>query len=218
VRALDHGDDVYFANYVNIGKDASAYDIEGRIRIAEHACLDASRAIHRYGGDMVDQIVRGNLIFASTLVYRRDRYPDLEFRDDFVYAGEDYLFFLDLATRGASFVFSMQVGARLGEGVNIYAGSGCGTDTHFARLYYEMKYRQACLALYPLDGAQRRYVAIKMNELRVAAARDLLHRMRHGKRLDWRRLRELLVLDKAYPVRLPGLLLRALWRSPTNVS
>ena len=91
---------------------------------------------------MFNQILTGNIIGTPTVVYRFARFPQLRFRSEFVYAGEDYLFWLELSRLTQCIVFSSQVKSFAAKGVNVFAGSGWGTEHSLNRLHHEMKYKE----------------------------------------------------------------------------
>ena len=103
------------------------------------------------------------------------------FREEFVHAGEDYLFWMECSRHTGLFAFSTDIECMYGKGVNLYSGSGWGTDTYLNRILHETCYRKAIGRLFELNGEQRRFIAWKLRELREAFARALAHRLRHRK-------------------------------------
>ena len=69
---------------------------------------------------MFDQIIRGNPIGTSTVVYDFARHAAQRFKVEFTNAGEDYLFWMQLVRSGARIAFSSRSQAQYGKGVNIY--------------------------------------------------------------------------------------------------
>ncbi len=192
--ALDAGFDVYFADHYQAGQTVGSFARAGRIRPAEHAAIGGDPTLHAYAGDMFDQIVRGNVIGTSTVVYAFDRHRDQRFDEAFFSAGEDYLFWIAFARSGARFAFSSDVEAHYGFGVNVYAGSGWGTPGYAGRLQNEMRYRKRLLDL-GLSADQRRYVRERIDALRAEFAGDLVHRVMHRQPLPIDLLRRQLRLD-----------------------
>ncbi len=174
---LSKGFDVYFADLLQLGANVAAFRRAGRITPAEHPVIDGLPGLHAYAGDMFDQVLTGNVIGTPTVVYDRQRFPDLRFRPEYQNAGEDYLFWIDLARAGARFAFSETCDVTCGAGVNVFAGAGWGTPTHFLRLHNEMKYRKAILDQFPVSAAQRHHLRAIVADLRRAMARDLVHRV-----------------------------------------
>lgn len=182
VAALELGFDFYFADLYQLDQTVGAFARAGRIRPSDHPSLPTPYdALHAYKGDMFDQILRGNVVGTPTVVYRWDRFSAVRFRVEFTTAGEDYLFWMSLATQGARVAFSSQIETTCGKGVNVFAGSGWGTDGHLLRVHQEIRFRQAVRQNFTLDATQRKHISRDLQRLRLAFVRDVLHRLRHRK-------------------------------------
>ncbi|MDO9165340.1 MAG: glycosyltransferase family 2 protein [Rhodoferax sp.] len=204
VAALDRGYDLYFADHYQLGQTTSAFSRAGRIEIGQHPSLPSSPAgLHAYQGDMLDQIIRGNLIGTSTVVYSFERFAQQRFRIEFTNAGEDYLFWMELVQNGAKIAFSSQCEARYGKGVNVYAGAGWGSEQHLLRLHNELKYRKTTNSLFKLNASQQSHIQSCIRDLRLAFARDLLHRLSHRQPLPWTLLKQHFELDPRTFLELP---------------
>lgn len=179
--ALREGHDVYFADHTQLGQSIGAFSRGGRIRPAEHPTIAVNGQLHTYQGDMLNQIVCGNVIGTSTVVYDRRRFPDLRFRSEFRNAGEDYLFWMDLARGRARFAFSEQIEARYGRGVNVYSSAIWGTEEHLLRLINELRYRKRSLQAYELSPEAVRTARAVRQALRITIVRDLLYRLKRAK-------------------------------------
>jgi succinoglycan biosynthesis protein ExoW len=195
LQALDSGYDFYFADHFQLNQDVSAFQRGGRIVPSAHPQIGADVHLRAYAGDMQDQIMTGNIIGTSTVVYRYARFPALRFREEFVYAGEDYLFWLELAGLTARIAMSDLNECRYGAGVNIFAGSGWGTDKSLIRLHHEIKYRKALPRLFKLSGPQRALQRHLLWGLRRSFVADLLHRLRHRKAIGPALLRKQWAVD-----------------------
>jgi len=193
-RALDAGHDVYFADHLQTGQDIGGFARAGRIRVADHPSIGGDPSLHVFEGDMFEQIITGNVIGTSTVVYDFDRFRAQRFDEAFYSAGEDYLFWIALARSGARFCFSSLIEARYGYGVNVYAGSGWGTDGYLGRIHNEMRYRKRLLD-FDLNATQRRLVDEKIRILRLEFADDVVHRLTHRKPLAMDVIRDQLKLD-----------------------
>jgi succinoglycan biosynthesis protein ExoW len=194
VAALEPGYDFYFADHYQLGQTIGAFDRAGRMRIADHSLLPTVQAgLYAFRGDLFDQVLRGNVIGTSTVMYRWADFADVRFHVEFTKAGEDYLFWMTLARRGARAAFSAQVEATYGKGVNVYSGSGWGTDGHLLLLHQEICFRHAISQLFEVSDEQANHLQSELRRLRKAFARELLHRLRHRKqlplRLLWRHFR-----------------------------
>lgn len=193
--ALSSGYDFYFTDLYHLGQTVSAFQRAKRIVLAEHPLLRGSAFLHEYRGDMFDQILRGNVIGTPSVVYNFSRFATLRFHTEFTHAGEDYLMWMEFSRRGARFAFSSKCEVRCGEGVNVYTGSGWGTDAHPVRIQNEIRYRQMTGSVFTVTAEQRRFLSGKIAELRVAFVRDMLHRLAHRKRIPTRLLLAQLKLD-----------------------
>jgi succinoglycan biosynthesis protein ExoW len=180
VTALEQGD-FYFADHYQLGQTVSAFKRAGRIDPERHFPIAGN--LRRYDGDMFDQILCGNIIGTSTVVYRFSKFPTLRFREEFVNAGEDYIFWLEMAKLTERIVFSAECECTYGEGVNIFAGSGWGTEQSLTRLHYEIKFKRALPRLFHLTAAQGNAARDAVAVLRRSFVADVLHRIAHRKPL-----------------------------------
>lgn len=204
-HALAAGHGFYFANLLHLGQTVSAFDRTGRLKDPRHRPVDGMPGLHSYDGDMFDQIMRGNMIGTSTVVFDAIAFPGIRFREEYYSAGEDYLCWMDFATAGARFAFSTEVEAVYGRGVNIYSGAKWGTVEHMERVHNEFRYRHATARLHAVTPEQRAYLAQARAELRTEFGGDLLHVLKGGRLPPWRLLGRQASLDPASlfePVRL----------------
>lgn len=193
--ALERGFDFYFADHYQLGRDVSAFKRAEQVDFAAHPIIFGRDYLHIYDGDMVNQIITGNLIGTSTVVFSYQKFSFLRFRKEFQNAGEDYLFWLDVAAQKATFAFSSRCDARYGAGVNVYSGAGWGTDAHLLRVHDEMKYRKLTRKLFPMSSAQKQLLSAKIEDLRGEFVGDILHRLAHLERISLRLLMKHVILD-----------------------
>ena len=184
VAAMGQGYDFYFADHFQLNQTVSAFNRAKRIQVEQHPRIADVEHLRAYDGNMFDQILMGNIIGTSTVVYRYAKFPALRFREEYVYAGEDYLFWLELATQTKKIAFSSQCECTYGEGVNIFAGSGWGTEKSLIRLHYEIKFKKALPILFKLNDAQLSANRSAVKTLRRSFVADLLHRLAHRKTID----------------------------------
>jgi succinoglycan biosynthesis protein ExoW len=137
------------------------------------------------------------------VVYSFRQFPLQRFKVEFTNAGEDYLFWMELVRGDARIAFSTQIAAQYGRGVNVYAGSGWGSEQHLLRLHNELKYRITTTRLFALTADQRAHIKTCARELRHSFARDLLHRLAHRKPLPWKVLKQHFRLEPWGILRLP---------------
>ena len=195
IMALEQGYDFYFADHFQLNQTVSAFNRAKRITVAQHPQIAATAHLHAYAGDMFDQILIGNIIGTSTVVYRYELFPKLRFRVEFVYAGEDYLFWLELATLTKKIAFSSLCECTYGEGVNIFSGSGWGTEKSLVRIHHEMKFKRAVSRIFPLTPPQLASTQAAVRTLRRSFVADVLHRLAHRRAFQQGLLREQFRVD-----------------------
>jgi succinoglycan biosynthesis protein ExoW len=184
MAAMADGFDFYFADHYQLNQTVSAFTRASRIKVSEHPLIAGSEHVHAYRGDMFDQILMGNIIGTSTVMYRYASFAALRFREEFVYAGEDYLFWLELSTKTKKIAFSSLVECTYGKGVNIFAGSGWGTEKSLIRCHHEIKYKKALPRLFQLNEAQLAANRKSVKLLRRSFVADMLHRIAHRIPMD----------------------------------
>jgi succinoglycan biosynthesis protein ExoW len=176
--ALSKGFDFYFANHLQLQQTVGAFERAGRLQLQDHTPVGGKDDLYAYQGDMFDQIMRGNVIGTSTVVFDRQRFPGIRFREELSRAGEDYLCWMDFARHGAKFAFSSRCEATYGSGVNVYSGAQWGTAEHLDRVFNEFRYRKMTTQLHPTTAEQREFLRQKMSMLREEFGLDLLHMAR----------------------------------------
>lgn len=197
LQGFQAGHDFYFSDHYQLEQSVSAFRRAGRIDPARHPRIAGTASLHRYEGDMFNQVLTGNVIGTSTAVLSRESLGDLRFESSLVSAGEDYLFWMACARHGASFCFSTDVEVSYGAGVNVYSGAIWGTNAHLARVYNEMKYRKILKRDSRLDAKQKRFVDVKIKELRRDFVMSFLHRIAHERSVDMPILKAQARLDPA---------------------
>jgi succinoglycan biosynthesis protein ExoW len=189
IAALQLGYNFYFANFYQLGQVVGAFERANRIQVNQHQKLQAKLVdIYAYRGNLFDQVLRGNVIGTSTVVYCWLTFSKIRFQVNFQSAGEDYLFWMALAIQSAKTTFSTKIETTYGKGVNIYAGAGWGTASHLQRIHDEIKFRHAICYQFNIDKIQRRHVQSDLQNLRLAFVRDLLHRIKNHEALPMRLL------------------------------
>ena len=62
---------------------------------------------------MVDQIITGNIIGTSTVVYNYKKFRDLRYLQNFKHTGPEYIFWISLAAGSEKIAFSIDSGVPL---------------------------------------------------------------------------------------------------------
>ncbi|TVT51361.1 MAG: glycosyltransferase family 2 protein [Sedimenticola thiotaurini] len=197
IAALEYGYDFYFSDFFfSDYKDQTAFKRANKITPKDHKLLDSSNNIYEYVGNMHDQIIaKGNVIGTSNVVYRYNKFPALRFREEF-YNGQDYLFWLDISDQTDRIVFSNNIECDCGKGINIYAGTGWGTEGSLRRLKNEIMVWTSVERFFDLNQYQKQANKKRLTKLREAIVRDILHRLRHKKPIQNKVLKEIITYDK----------------------
>lgn len=203
VWALDQGYDLYFSDFYQLNQTVTAFNRAKRIDVTKHKRIHPSEPIHEYCGDMVNQVIMGNVIGTSTLVYNYRPFRDVRYLEDYKHTGPEYLFWIDLASRSRKIAFSSVPECRYGGGVNIFSESGWGTDKFLSVRHDEVKWRKHLIDTFPLSSEQQAAMKKKIQDSREAFAKGSVHNLIHNRRVDGGLLMRHLELD-------PGTLLTLL--------
>lgn len=215
--ALEAGHDFYFADHFQLGQSVGAFARAGRLNLQDHPALALGVAgLHSYGGDMLDQVIRGNLIGTSTVVYRWAAFAKQRFRPEYTNAGEDYIFWMEIAHQGARIAFSTECEARYGRGVNIYSGTAWGSKQHLLRVHNEMRYRKFTAQRFPVTDAQRAHLQNAVRALRQEFVQDILHLLKHREIPPMRLVAQHLCMDPLTGIQLPFIAGRLLKERKSN--
>ena len=152
IEALSQGYDFYFSNFFQLDNTISVFEkaeSNKKFNVSDHKKI-SGRDLYSYCGDFAAQIICGNLIGTPTVVFRSSVGAGIRFKRSFYYAGEDYLFWLDFASKTEKIVFSTHCTCRCERGINIYSSNGWGTPFALERIRDELKYLKLTEKLYPL--------------------------------------------------------------------
>lgn len=178
IAALGREQDVYFSNYMDIDDSIDGFTRRGVTSLSDHPCIGGVDYLRLFPTKMFDQILNANLMQLSTTVYRLAVAPTVRFRTEYRRAGEDMLFFLDLASRTNRYCYSNQVEVTYGRGVNVYRSAVAGDPAAFDRIRDEVRFRRAVLNGFTLDAAQRVTARRSLARVRKDFAAEVLHRLR----------------------------------------
>lgn len=191
--ALGSGYDFYFSDFYQVDQSVTAFHRAKRIRMEEHRRIHPQEPIHEYQGDMVNQVICGNVLGTPTVVYNFKKFSAIRYPEDFRHAGEDYIFWIRLASATNRIAFSSEPECRCGRGVNIYAQSGWGTDKYLRIVHDDLKYRKYLSTMVKLTNSQKAFVRTKLNQLRCDFAKGFLHNLISNRSVDqallWRHFR-----------------------------
>jgi len=181
VWALENGYDFYFSDFYQLNQTVSAFRRAGRIILDNHQRIHPSKPIYAFASSMFDQIIIGNVLGTSTIVYDRRKFGDLRYLEDFRHTGAEYILWLNMAARSNRVAFSSEPECRYGGGVNIFAEAAWGTDKYLTVRQDEMKYRKYVLAHMKLSSNQRAHLRKTIHEARVNFCLGLIHNLIHNR-------------------------------------
>lgn len=185
VATLASGPTAYFANLFHLGDNTNEYEKARRVNPAEHPMVGSDPTLRSYQGDMVHQIATANIIFMPSLVIDVAALGAARFPQGHRHGGGDYLYWMELIRHGARFAFSTEPEVRCGKGINMWYGSGWGTDGLALRLLDESRFRRRVLRQYATADATRRALRGRIAELQAGMLQDIVHRMRRRKPVNW---------------------------------
>lgn len=185
VLALDLGYDLYFADTIRHDWDSAGFSRIKEFNLNSHLEISAQPPLYEFSTDMVTQILAGNILGTSVTVYRYSKFSGLRFRSELRTAGEDVLFWIQLASRTKRIVFSTLCEAHYGKGVNICYGARWGSREFLSVVHCDIRYLLILLALSDLEltAPQTQLIKKKLGGLRRTLTEVLLHEVRSSKKL-----------------------------------
>lgn len=180
LKGLSGGYDAYFADWWSFNfPEQTNFERIRALDPATHIRVPDNTNIFELGVTPIEHILRdgGGVIQTSTIVYRYQRFKHLRFREEF-YNGQDFFFWMDLGELGARFVFCTDTDCENGEGINIYQGSGWGTERSLQRIRNELFVWTSANRFYQLTPSQKTANRKTIRNLQRSAVRDIIYRMR----------------------------------------
>ncbi|MEO7493611.1 MAG: glycosyltransferase family 2 protein [Massilia sp.] len=185
LKALGAGYSAYFANLFHLGDDTNEYDKARRVNPADHPMVLDDPTLRAYQGDMIHQISTANIIFMPSLVISVKALGKARFPKAHRHGGGDYLYWMDLIEHGARFVFSTVPEVRCGKGINMWYGSGWGTEGAALRLLDEARFRRRVLNQYAKADETKWRLRVRLAELQAGMLQDMVYRLRRRKPVNW---------------------------------
>ena len=196
MEALHAGCDFFFADHWDYSGETTRFGRSrerGTFRPHDHPLIRIDSPLHWFSGDFVDQLIREYVIGAPTVVVRRSFLDQHRFPTRFRKAGEDHLLWLKIAASGAKVAFSERVECRMGKGVNIYDGSGWGTEGALERIVDYCGLLATMRLEYAKTEAQKDLLSRRLAQSRREFVRVFVHDIVRGRlksaRYAWRQLR-----------------------------
>ncbi|GJL62691.1 MAG: hypothetical protein NPIRA04_13450 [Nitrospirales bacterium] len=173
----------------------------------DHPLIEGATHLYEFKADMFTQIIVGNILGQSTIVYRFKKMPDIRYPIEFTITGEEYLFWLDLAKASDKIAFSTKCECRYGEGMNVYSATMWGHERAIEKIYDDMRYRKKIFERYEVNDVQRNALNERITSLRQSFVREVLHRLTHRMPINKQEFINFIKMDpQAIPAFIPGTL------------
>ncbi|MDQ2639189.1 MAG: glycosyltransferase family 2 protein [Pseudomonadota bacterium] len=193
--AIGQGCDLYISNHFEPDSSVDSFTQSGVIHPEQHRPLELNRSVFFYQGDMVDQIIRQNIIETSTVVMKWSIHSASRFPGEFRYAFEDHVFWLRLASQSRLIGIGTKPEVQYGRGVSIWRSSSYDSKNAFSRILDELRFRKRALLPFLRSPAQLRSNSGKLRDLRREFVAAVLYRLRRRVPLDWKPILSIARLD-----------------------
>ena len=196
LNALQKGYDAYFSDWWSFNfPETTNFKRIKTLKPENHQKVEGIENVYLLGMTPIEHILSdgGGLIQTSTVVYNFKKYPDLRFREEF-FNGQDFFFWMDLGELGAEFIFSTELGCRNGEGINIYQGSGWGSEHSLRRIRNELFVWTSTEKFYSLSDKLTQLNRQTIYNLQENFIRDIIHRIRHRKKIDFKLFKDIIYM------------------------
>jgi len=195
---LEHGSDVYFADYQRKDWPASRFT-QMKLELGRHRCIDDERGLYQYAGNALVQLMATQLIKTSTVVMNRDLVDTIRFPEELT-VGEDDIFWGCAIERARCCGFSTSLGVTMGEGVNISQGGQWGDQRSCELMMLNMRKWKRIFNYLPTIDALRALRDREIDHLREMFCRTLLFRLRRRMDLPWRTILAFTREDPIWPL------------------
>lgn len=202
IRALQLGYQAYFSDHhAALYPSDSNFERIGTLPLSEHTLLDKEHNIFEMGISALEHIVAdgGGVIGTSNVVYNFQSFENLRFREQF-YNGQDFFFWMDLSNLGAKWVFSTNIECNCGTGINIYSGSGWGTEKSLQRLRNELFIWTSVEKFYSLSHESYQANKNTIKNLQINTVRDIFHRIIHRKPISFSLIKDIIKMAPSTPL------------------
>lgn len=187
VFALGKGYDFYYSDFQRYFDDYSRFQYpEHDLKFSpdKHVKIDNERNLYEFSGSFFDAILRNNFVGTSTVVYKYAKYPHLRFREE-LFNGEDIVYWLELSKLNVKVVFTTNIEAFYGEGINICVGSGWGTSNALKHVQNQIKKNKYILEGFTLNIDQRKFIRGRLKEGRNSFVKVLLHEIANSRKINF---------------------------------
>jgi succinoglycan biosynthesis protein ExoW len=179
MKAFDAGADLYFS-------DLLYEDNRKQLGHLEEMCnglyelFDSGNSLWYSTGNALQMLIVYGQVQTTTVAYRYKQFKSIRFPHDFYRCGEDAAFWLQLAIGGARAIFSTNVEAFGGSGVNIFSDNVWGSVKQVHITSDAIRYRKHCIQSLSLCEEAIRLSREKLALARQAMMRQLLYHTRRG--------------------------------------
>jgi len=169
----------YFSNFYQLNSEIPAFERSNKINLNDHQKLKPE-GTYKFTGSMVEQIISGNLIGTSTVVYNFKKYQKERFNINLKFAGEDYLFWTDITKNEENIVFGKEPSVIYGQGINIFSGATWGSKHLITRDSNHLHFATTLLRSTPTNNEHIINIIKKTKSLRNTLLHSLLAGLKRG--------------------------------------
>lgn len=183
LKAFDAGADLYFS-------DLLYEDNRKHLRQLEQRCnglydlFDSENSLWSTSGYALQMLIVYGQVQTTTVAYRYKQFMSIRFPHDSYRFGEDTTFWLQLAISGARAIFSTNVEAFGGSGVNIFSDNVWGSVDQVYITCHEIRCRKHWLKSLSMCEEATEFSKKKLILARQAMVRQLLHHMRRRRNIS----------------------------------
>jgi succinoglycan biosynthesis protein ExoW len=203
--ALGEDLDLYFSNYLEPDSIQDQFTRHGRITLAAHTPRARGNHCYRFDLNMTHQVIMGNVIETSTVVYRWSTLNTLRFDPSLRNAFEDHVFWIRSHELGRGFAFSNEVECRYGRGVNIWRSSfHAGSALVIPKVIDQRRYLVYLLRCHAELPEHRARIKRQLKSTRRAIVEHIAHSLRRRQKINWNGVGTYARLDPGFvPMFLP---------------
>ena len=177
ISAFKLGAEFYFSNFYQLKQDISAFERNTTLNYEDHRLLEND--LYLYTQDMKHQILTSNLIGTPTVAFNIKKFSQIRFRENLHYAGEDYIFWLDITLKNCKIVFCKTPSVKCDEGENIFSSAKWGTFHLHYRLVDEINFRKEVFQQYNIAKETKQILMTKLNENRKSILGNAINLIRN---------------------------------------
>lgn len=178
ISAFELGAEFYFSNFYQLKQKVSAFDKNTTLNYTDHKLL--KNDLYLYASDMKHQILTSNLIGTPTVAFNIRKFSTIRFRENLHYAGEDYIFWLDVTSSNCKTIFCKTPSVKCEEGENIFSSATWGTFHLHYRLADEIYFRKEALQRYNINSNTENILMEKLNSNRKSVLGNAINLVRNS--------------------------------------